>query len=172
MNIPTVELDLDRARTWRFSGNSVKNFHKVLGKNAFDRLQVFQSIDGETDQERNTRAIETREETLTVFEGFLWCGLLDEDPQLKIEAVGSFYTLGMMPDLLSKIMQLALESNNSNPITPETTTGSISGPSAESILDSAKPNSGKSPTLNIRRLPRESGSGSGRTIIDSLESVT
>lgn len=113
---PTVELELDKPRKWRFSANAIIAFYRALGKDAFKRLEVFRPPEGVSDDERLEHSMETMPESLTVFIGLLWCGLLGEDSSLTLAAVGEMVGPTSMAELLPKLLEAANASMSGNPI--------------------------------------------------------
>ena len=114
---PIVSITFDRERHMRLDFNALARAESITGKSALDLDKP----------------------SATQMRALLWACLVDEDPALTIEQVGSWIHLGNLEAIkrsLDALTQVALPeevkgANGQGPLAPSAPTGSSSRPSPE-----------------------------------------
>lgn len=94
---PNVVLQLDKPRKWQFDANAFIALQEALGEKAFDRILALTPA---KDAELKVTA-----ETIAVFRGLLYCGLVSDDPSATLLSIGRLVTPRTVMDLLPSILE-------------------------------------------------------------------
>lgn len=94
---PSVVLQLDRPRKWQFDANAFIALQQALGEKAFDRIFALSPA--------GDAPLKVTAETIEVFRGLLYCGLVSDDPEATLQSIGKLVTPRTMMDQLPQILE-------------------------------------------------------------------